>query len=370
MRRVRSTARRGCWAVLLALAARAGGAAADDPTTDLRGQVVDAQGRPVTELVVFAVEHGSSRIMAAARPDADGLFVMKLAPRVHDFGVMSSRWLMGGYERKGPSSIKLVAQPAFPDIDPQDVVRRAKAWAKVAAPSADGGAFSIGEVSGGVTDETGAPLQGVRLVSLHERSGRLVAVTQTDRQGHFTLVTLAGPTRVYVYAPGLTLKEGRVPGIGHVDLTLAIDTEVETITLRTGRRLAFKIGSSVYPEALPPRQVAAVLSFDYGIALDEGCFCPGDLVNQPAPMGAEADDACGWSRRQGQCHDPRRCPSTTWARACMVPPFWWLRLIQLAPPNPSRLRTAANVPRMWWYDAIRAMQEDDAKVAAGGKGGR
>jgi hypothetical protein len=360
----------------LALLAAAGGAAratpdaaatAGETTVDLRGQIADDRGRPVSEVLVFAVERGSTRIVAATRPDPDGLFVMKLAPRVHDFGIMSSRWLMGGFDRSGPSTIKLVAYAAFPDADAHDIVRRARSWAKVAAPSrGDGAGIAIAEVTGVVRDETGVPLQGVRLISMDDRNERLVAVSQTDRQGRYTLMTLAGPARIYIYAPGLALKEGKHVAIGQVDLTLTVDTEVETITLRTGRRLAFNVKGSIYPEMLPPRQVAAVLSLDYGIALAEGCFCPGDLVNSPPPTVKESLDACGWSQRQASCHDPKRCPASTWARACMLPQYWWLRLIQMVPPNPTRLRSAEDTPTLWWYDAIKAMQEDDARVAAKG----
>jgi hypothetical protein len=340
-------------------------------TVDLRGQVVDGQGRAASQLLVFAVERGSSRIVAGARPDPDGLFVMKLPARLHDFGIMSSRWLLGGFERSGPAAIKLVVYQAFPDTDPTDIVREAKSFAKVAAPASDGRAdipgSSIAQITGVVRDETGAPLQGVRLLSMQDSSERLVAVAQTDRQGHYSLVTLAGPSRVFVYAPGLKLKQGQGKGPGQVDLVLTVETQVETITLRTGRRLAFRLSDSQYPEMLPPTKVAVALSFDYGIALSEGCFCPGDLINQPPPTIEESRDACTWSKKQASCASPQRCPASAWARSCMLPQYWWLRLIQLAPPNPSRLRSETDLPTMWWYDAIRAMQESDAKLATAGK---
>jgi hypothetical protein len=267
----------------------------------------------------------------------------------------------------------LVVVAAFPDADPVDVLSGAKSWATVTAPTLAGTASggtgpSIGRLTGVVTDETGAPLHGVRLLTLQESSERLVAVTQTDREGRYTLFTLAGRNRLYVYAPGLKLKDARGDGPGRIDLTLAIDTEIETITLRTGRRLAFRVTDSIYPEMLPPRKVASVLSFDYGIALAEGCFCPGDLINQPPPTSEESRDACVWSKKQSGCADPNRCPSTMWARACRVPQYWWLRLIQVAPPNPSHLRNERDLPTMWWYDDVRAMQVHDARIGANSKG--
>jgi hypothetical protein len=188
-------------------------------------------------------------------------------------------------------------------------------------------------------------------------------VAQTDRQGRYTLVTLAGPNRLYVYAPGLKLKNARAIGPGRVDIALAIDAEASVIILRTGRRLSFRMSDSIYPEMLPPAKVAAVLSFDYGIALSEGCFCPGDLLNQAGPTIAESRNACAWSRKQSSCADPGKCPATTWARQCMVPSSWWLRMIQNEPPNPSTSRYN-DTPTMWWYDMVRGMQEDDARVAA------
>src|SRR4051812_48443264 len=109
---------------LLAVLAAGGGASTADAavpaapgTVDLQGQVVDGKGGPVAQLVVYAVERGSQQIAAATRSDSDGLFQLTLPSRVHDFGVMSGRWLMGGLERNGTKAIKLVVYPAFPDTD-------------------------------------------------------------------------------------------------------------------------------------------------------------------------------------------------------------------------------------------------------------
>jgi hypothetical protein len=345
-----------------------------EPGVDLRGEVVDGRGRPASEMLVFAVERGSPRIVAAARPDPDGLFVMKLAARVHDFGLLSSHWLISGYQATSPTSIKLVVYEAFPETTAKEVVKRAKSWTRVAAlpeettegsaaPSRGWSGSAIARVTGTVTDETGVPLQGVRLLGMQDRTERLVSVTQTDHRGRYTLVTVAGPNRLYVHAPGLRLKEGRVKSPGRLDLTLEVDTEIDSLTLWTGRRLAFRMSDSIYPEMLPPPRVAAALSFDYGIALANGCFCPGDLLNQPPPTVAEERNACLWSRKQSSCASATKCPATVWARQCRVPQHWWLRLIQTPPPNPNRL-WQGSIPMMWWYDTIRAMQEDDAAVRA------
>jgi hypothetical protein len=83
-------------AVVLSLLAAAPDQEGAGDSVELQGHVTDAGGRPVSEVLVYAVERGASRILAAARPDPDGLFQLKLAPRVHDFGIMSSRWMIGG----------------------------------------------------------------------------------------------------------------------------------------------------------------------------------------------------------------------------------------------------------------------------------
>src|SRR4051812_2072715 len=94
-------------------AAHPDGGAAPRPTVNLAGQVVDGKGRAVSEVVAFAVERGSSRIAGAMRPDPDGFFVMKLGATLHDFGILSSRWQLGGVERISPTAVKIVAYPAF-----------------------------------------------------------------------------------------------------------------------------------------------------------------------------------------------------------------------------------------------------------------
>jgi hypothetical protein len=358
-------------AEVLPPAAGAEAATGEARTVDYNGLLTSGRGRPVSQALVFAIRRGSPRIVAAVRPDVDGLFQMKLPPGAHDFGIISSRWLLGGLQSKGRTTLTLTVNPAFPETEPAEVVRAAKAWVRMGALPGDAAAraqswsgSAIAQVTGVVVDETGVPLEGVRLLTTQEDGERLLSVTQTDRRGRYTLVTLAGPTRVYAHAPGLTLKQGRVKGYNQLDITLAIDAEVETIVFRSGRRLSFRMEDSVYPEMLPPPPVAAAISFDYGILLSEGCFCPGDLLHQPPPTHEERRNACLWSRRQNACSDAS-CPSSTWARSCMIPKHWWLRMIQTSPPNPNQLRDAVtDQPTMWWYDAIKAMQEEDARVAA------
>jgi hypothetical protein len=82
-----------------------------------------------------------------------------------------------------------------------------------------------------------------------------------------------------------------------------------------------------------------------------------------APTTEELHDACRWSRKQARCSSPKSCPATAWARQCLLPRHWWMRLIQSAPPNPNLLRDGT-IPRLWWYDRIRAMQVEDARLAS------
>jgi hypothetical protein len=58
-------------------------------------------------------------------------------------------------------------------------------------------------------------------------------------------------------------------------------------------------------------------------------------------------------------------PLPTWAHQCQLPRYWWLRMLQQSPPNPTRVESPQNTKTMWWYDMIREMQEADAKAAQG-----
>ena len=345
------------------------------PGVQLAGKVVDSAGKPVPGVVVFAVDRSSPQIRAMARSGAGGIFRMGLEPVVHDFGIMSAAFLLAGYQRVGPSNVLLTIAPAFPETSPLKALERSKQSflghvfpyardpaARAPVPAPAGGALSIGMVTGTITDELGAALGGVRLLAIDERKNALIAVTQTDPRGRYTLVTLAGPNRFVVYAPGLLMRGVRRSGKpGVFDFIMKVDPNPEELTLRTGRKLSFRLEDSIFPEAVPPAKAKAVISADYGIDLTN-CFCPGDLLHAPAPTPEQWKDACKWSAGE-PCSIPSKCPMTVWARQCQLPRFWWLRMLQEHPPNPTRRESGPDVKTMWWYDSIKAMQEADAKAA-------
>jgi hypothetical protein len=358
---------------------------------ELTGQVRAQTGRPVPAMVVFAVDRSSPQIRAVARSAADGTFRMILAPTVHDFGIMSMDWLLIRFERPGPNAVALTVTPSFPETDPVTAVKSTKqSFVTLVFPYGrhgqaesvvPGGKAAIGIVTGVVRDEQGAGIGGVRIVAQDERRGVLRAVTQSDRSGRYTLVTVAGPTRVMVYAPGLLLgKVRRRPEGGGFDLVLKADPSPQDLRLRSGRMLSFRLEDSLMPEAMPPRQAKAAIAQDYGISLSfvpsrrgerKFCFCPGDLLKSPPPTLEQRRNACLWNEG-ASCSVPSGCPLTTWARQCSLPRYWWLRMLQHSPPNPTQ-RTydsgAEETVTMWWYDMIRSMQEEDARAAAAGKTG-
>ena len=357
----------------------AGDAGAEPPpTVELRGVVQTPAGKPAPGVVVFAIDRESPELRGLGRSAEGGRFRMALGPRVHDFGIMSPDKLLVGFERTGPNAVRLTVTPAFPETNPLTALNkvdrsivayvfpyeRRPSGSAPTIPSSPGPA-SIGLVSGKVTDERGAALGGVRLVAIDDRRNRLVAVTQSNARGEYTLATLAGPTRLMPYSPGLLLHSVRRGGPSVFNFVLSVDPNPEELTLRSGRKLSFRLTDSLFPEVMPPAKARAVINLDYGIDMDS-CFCPGDLINSPAPSTAQYRDACLWSSNE-PCSRPSRCPLTIWARQCKLPRYWWLRMLQQSPPNPTLLESPQNTKTMWWYDSIRAMQEADAKADAARK---
>jgi hypothetical protein len=384
--------------------------AAPAPPAVVVGLVARADGVPVPDVAVFAVQRGSAEIRRVVRSGLDGAFRMELAPVVHDFGIMSPRWHLIGFTQPAATQVRMTVAPAFPDVNPMKVVREARrsvvtnvvpiagktvaaaADPDAGAPAGDAGVTSaaapaasaaVGVLTGTVVDETGVGLGGVRILAVDETRQVLVSVAQSDQQGRYRLVTLAGPTRLVVYAPGLAVDRVRRPGPGKVDFILIIDATVDTLTLRTGRVLSFRVGDSIMPEAYPPKVVRATLQQDYGIDFNN-CFCPGDLLTAPPPTPAQYKNACLWSAGM-RCSRPAQCPLTAWASQCKLPRYWWLRLLQLSPPNPGRREVerpaddgavynpdviGQETQSMWWYDTIKAMQASDARAAAARRPGR
>jgi hypothetical protein len=305
-----------------------------------------------------------------ARTGTNGAFTVNLPVGVHDFGILSPDWHLSAFAVDPSGHVRMTVVPAFPDVDPLQIVRNmtrsvltmVKPLVASAGEVQTSWASSVGKVVGTVFDETGVAIAGVRILAVDERKQALVSVAASDAQGRYELVTYAGPNRLFVYAPGLLLNRSRRPAPGTIDFILTVDARVEGITIRSGRVLSFRMEDSMMPEVYPPAVVATTLQQDYGIDF-KNCFCPGDLVNTPPPTPEQRLDACKWSAGHS-CSRPSRCPLTVWARQCKVPRYWWLRLLQLEPPNPTLRESQDDVKTMWWYDTIRAMQESDARAPA------
>jgi hypothetical protein len=349
----------------------------------LEGVVEDERGRPVANVPVFALPAGTSVVTFRATSARDGSFRMSLPAGVrHDLGVMSSRWLLVDFDpgAKTPGAdrlargerVRLTVRPSFPEGDVLEIARAVKSWVpllvegglEVARPGPGAPVVTRGEalgiVEGTVRDQVGSPLAGVRILSMNMRTKQLVASTESDGRGRYRLVTRAGHNRLTVHAPGLRLHEALRTG-GRLDFVLAIETQFEDVVVRSGRRLSFRIDDSVAPDAIPPQAVMATLLSDYRIDVnwyeDGGrCFCPGDLENLPPPTAEESRRGCRDSRRGG-CIDPANCPVSVWQRQCKLPRYWWLRLLQIAPPP------AGSPDRLWWEPYILDMQREDARAA-------
>ncbi len=322
---------------------------------EVSGQVVDELNRPVADVGVFAVEVGSPVVSGFVRSDGAGGFRMSLPQRRYDLGLLSSQWLLVSFRRDNNNHARISVRQAFPGGDVADVIRNAKGWLPVGVkPRGDPGdgrpvgsfARSIGVLEGMVVDETDLPVGGVRVLALDAASGKALNVTLSDATGKFSLATRAGANRLIVFAPGLKLTKGKLTADTGVHLCVGVDAGDEQITIRPGRVVSFRMDNSLWPEILPPPEVRAVLSFEYGIDVNNG-FCPGDLITSASSMGGAATFGI-------TCRDPVKCPASAWQRQCKIPKYWWLRVLQNGPPPP----TTRN--RRWWADLIREMQINEA----------
>jgi hypothetical protein len=339
-------------------------AAADpEPLVEVSGSVVNTNGHSVPGVGIYAVDAKGALVEGWARSDNDGLFRLRVPERVHDFAVMSPMWLLASFQRVDDRHIRITVRPAFRD-DPRQIVQQAQGWLPALARprGAHGSATasvtygpSVGMVEGDVADETGMRLPGVRVLAVVGQPGSLVNVTETDGQGRFTLVTAAGHNRLVLYSPGLKPASARHTLDGRLEITMTIDADLERLTVRNGRILRFHM-SSVWPEILPPPEVAMELRWTYGIDVNRN-FCPGDLKTT----------GVGWNPRNSiatvgiTCTNPVKCPATAWQRQCQIPKYWWLRILQSEPPgNPAHIRGR------WWEHIILEMQRAEAAAPAPG----
>lgn len=338
----------------VAAQSRAPASPADEVLLTIR--VVDHASAPVPRLTVFAVAAGDSAVVARGRTGDDGGVQLRLPPQRCDFGILSPRYLLTGMQQLATGQLRLTVTPAFPDVEPSEVMRDAQRWVAAVVPARGGrtgGRAAIGTIAGTVVDESGVATAGVRILSVDVATEALASVALTDARGRYVLTSVAGPNQLVVYAPGLKVSGAKLARAGQVDITLAVDTAVERITVHEGNVLRFRMSESVWPPYVPPPAVMAFLAARYKID-PQHLICPGDLLKFEPGVSKEWKDQA----TQGiKCKSPKDCPASVWQRQCKVPSFWWLALLRAEPPDPG-------APTYRWWDTImRGLQaaERDAR---------
>lgn len=353
-------------ALLLSLDASAppaDGGAARATSVEITGHVRDVAGRDVTGVRVFAVATGEARMLASAHSGAGGRFRLVVAHPHPDVGIISARWVLSSVRATG-KVVEIVVHDALAGRTAEETARTAKGWAfALLQPRGDrsrrGSAMTtagptVGMLAGRVVDETGIPLTSTAVMAI-DRAGRPTAVALTDRAGRYSLVGPAGPANVCAIWPGLKVVRARRTEGGDLDFVMTIDAAAERIVVREGRVIQFRMDESIWPEYLPPPAVRVLLEADYQIDLTNSCFCPGDLLTDPPQKWKHP---CRGTF--ATCLNPTMCPASVWQRQCKVPRYWWLKIIQLEPPNPARSALRSDWTR-WWEDAMREQQEVETR---------
>jgi Carboxypeptidase regulatory-like domain len=275
----------------LALAALVQSAvAADAPARRaVSALVVDAAGKPVRGVVVFAADATTHAVAAMAVSDEAGEAQLVVPPRRHDFGIQSPTFGVARFDRRGPLGFVLVVTPVPPELP--DAANDAPA-AKINAPQAY-------VMSGRVIDEAGGPLEYVR-VTVVRPSGGVAAAAFTGRDGAFVLLIPGGESVVRASALGLKTARSAQQG-GRLVIVMGVAAEAQRLTITSGRVLSFRPSDSIDPEYTPPAPVKAWLRYAYGI-------CP-----QSAPLKAYEKRA--------------------------LKKYWYLDVLRREPPNPATIAT-------------------------------
>jgi hypothetical protein len=137
-------------------------------------------------------------------------------------------------------------------------------------------------------------------------------------------------------APGLTFAERRRRPDGRMQIVMAVKTTMETVVLSQGHVLRFQMSDSIWPEVTPPPVVTAWLRHAWGMQLSFDCRR--EISARPAQGASAGWPASPFFGAEGEAKGPP-CPLSVWHRRWrdVLPPYWWLRLLRAAPPNPSVL---------------------------------
>jgi hypothetical protein len=274
-------------ATLLALSTRARAAG---PVVEVT--VKDGAGRPLPYVMVIAAD--TTKVIAMALSDqAGGARLPAPRPR-YNFGLLSPRLRLHGVTPRGPRRYDLIAETLPPAAETRSATHN---LIKFSAPRAM-------VFRGRIVDQTGVGLRAVRVEAVRP-GGSGVSTVLSQADGAFALVVPAGEYRLRASAPGLTAVSGVLEN-GRMTVVMAVDTEVQSVTVISGHTLTFRTSDSIDPEYAPPPPVRTWLRFAYGI-------CPTGM-----PLKA---------------HEKRSLKK-----------YWYLDVLRTEPPNPATISTVNCTP--------------------------
>jgi hypothetical protein len=215
--------------------------------------VVNAAGKPVPAVMVFAANSTTDAVAAVATSDAEGKVEMVVPQGRHNFGILSPRFGLMQLAPRGPGRLELVVAALPPNLIENTAGEPA---ARIDAPAG----FVL---RGRAVDESGGGLAGVRLEAARE-SGAIIATVFSSADGTFALGLPGGRFQLRASAPGLNAVRSAHQG-GRLVVVMAIAAEAQALTITDGRMFSVRPGDSIDPEYTPPAPVRALLRFAYGI---------------------------------------------------------------------------------------------------------
>jgi hypothetical protein len=258
------------------------------------GVVVDAAGKAVPGVMVFASDVQTDAVTAMTVSDAEGKFTLSLPRRRHNLGILSPAIGLARLTPRGPGQVEIVTARLPAD---QLAARPGELLTRIDAPQAY-------VIRGRVVDEAGGGLEGVRVENVRP-TGAVITTVISGAGGQFALLVPGGESRIRTSAPGLEATRSARQD-GRLVVVMSIAAEAQRISVTTGRILSFRPGDSVDPEYLPPAPVRAWLQYAYGI-----CQTPGPL-------------------RSYEKQNMKK--------------YWYLDVLRRAPPNPASVSGTGCVP--------------------------